>query len=71
MQDVYFNELQFTDVCKSGFIAEEVGKIIPEAVEWDGEYADGLSTNQIIAYLTKVVQEQQKRIEDLERKISK
>ncbi|MHC4659651.1 MAG: tail fiber domain-containing protein, partial [Planctomycetota bacterium] len=47
----------------TGFIAEDVGEVIPEAVEWNGEHAEGLSTAQIIAYLTKVVQSQQEEIE--------
>jgi len=56
-----------------GFIAEEVGKVIPEAVEWEenGEDADSLSTDQIISYLVKVVQQQEERIKELEAKIEK
>jgi hypothetical protein len=45
-----------------GFIAEDVATVVPEAVQLDGAYADGLSITQIVTYLTKVVQEQQKQI---------
>ncbi|MBN3038556.1 MAG: hypothetical protein JW869_03975, partial [Candidatus Omnitrophica bacterium] len=52
-----------------GFIAEEVGEIIPEAVSWDGEFADSLDTKPIIAYLTRAVQCQQDEIEIMEKKL--
>jgi len=48
-----------------GFIAEEVGKVIPEAVtyEEDGEYASGMSYNHIIPVLVEAVKEQQALID--------
>ncbi len=52
-----------------GFIAEEVGLVVPEAVEWEGEYADGLSISQIVSYLTKVAQGQQEMIDNQQKQI--
>ena len=65
----------------SGFIAEDMAKIIPEAVHVPKNYdeetfeykgaesaaeAPSIDYAQIIPYLVKVVQSQQKRIEELE-----
>ena len=48
-----------------GFIAEEVGKVIPEAVtyEEDGEYASGMSYDHVIPVLVEAVKEQQALID--------
>ncbi|MDD5547745.1 MAG: tail fiber domain-containing protein [Candidatus Pacebacteria bacterium] len=55
-----------------GFIAEEVGKILPELVDWDKDnpgYATGFSYGRLTAILTEAVKEQQKQIVNLESRI--
>lgn len=59
------NKAQGTD--RRGFIAEEVQEVIPELVKKDDELPS-LDYIQIIPYLTKMVQLQEKRIEELEAK---
>lgn len=59
------NKAQGTDM--RGFIAEEVQEVIPELVKKDEELLS-LDYIQIIPYLTKMVQLQEKRIEELEAK---
>ena len=62
-----------------GFIAEEVGEVIPEAVtyEEDGTYAYAMSYNHISPVLVEAVKEQQvliekqhQRIDELQRKLN-
>jgi hypothetical protein len=55
-----------------GFIAEEIGKEIPEAVDFeeDGCYATGMSYQHIIPVLVEAIKEQQQLIERLEARIS-
>ncbi|MBU6414643.1 tail fiber domain-containing protein [Patescibacteria group bacterium] len=50
-----------------GFIAEEVGRIIPEIVDYeaDGKYAKGLDYARLTAVLVEATKEQQKEIEEL------
>ncbi len=54
-----------------GFIAEEIGQHIPEAVsfEGDGQYAEGMSYDHIIPFLVEAVKEQQDVIEKLKERI--
>jgi len=59
------NKAQGTNM--RGFIAEEVQEVIPEIVKKDEELPS-LDYIQIIPYLTKMVQLQEKRIEELEAK---
>jgi hypothetical protein len=56
-----------------GFIAEEVGKVIPEIVEWsaDPQYANTMDYSKIISFLVEAVKEQQKKIDVLSEKIEK
>ncbi|MBN3038407.1 MAG: tail fiber domain-containing protein [Candidatus Omnitrophica bacterium] len=55
-----------------GFIAEEVAEVIPEAVSIDDEgLACGLSTHEIVIYLTKYLQYQQQEIDALKEKIAR
>ena len=56
-----------------GFIAEEVGKVLPEIVEWsaDPEYANTMDYTRIISFLVEAVKEQQKKIDILTEKIDK
>ena len=54
-----------------GFIAEEVGKVLPEIVEWsaDSEYANSMDYIRIISFLVEGVKEQEKKITDLQNKL--
>tara|TARA_A100001515_G_scaffold142871_2_gene142661 strand:- start:361 stop:1257 length:897 start_codon:yes stop_codon:yes gene_type:complete len=56
-----------------GFIAEDVGKVIPEIVEWsqDPQYANTMDYTRIISFLVEAVKEQQKKIDLLTEKIDK
>lgn len=63
LEPVQFNYRNDTDEHYVGFIAEDV----PELVATSDR--EGLSTMDIVAVLTKVVQEQQKKIEALEAKL--
>ena len=47
-----------------GFIAEDVGKVIPEIVEWsaDPQYANTMDYTRIISFLVEAVKEQQNKI---------
>lgn len=60
------NEVQGTNM--RGFIAEDVNKIIPELVQKKDGELPAMDYLEIIAYLTKMVQIQEKRIKDLEDK---
>jgi hypothetical protein len=50
-----------------GFVAEEVGAIVPEIVTWeeDGEWAQGLAYDRITALAVEAIKEQQGQIETL------
>jgi len=54
-----------------GFIAEDVGKVIPEIVEWsqDSQYANTMDYTRIISFLVEAVKEQQKKIDLLAEKL--
>jgi hypothetical protein len=54
-----------------GFIAEEVGKVLPEIVEWsqDGEHANSMDYIRIISFLVEGAKVQDKRIKSLENKL--
>ena len=54
-----------------GFIAEDVGKVIPEIVEWsaDPQYANTMDYTRIISFLVEAVKEQQKKIDLLAEKL--
>ena len=56
-----------------GFIAEEVGKVLPEIVEWnvDSQYANTMDYTRIISFLVEAVKEQQKKIDLLVEKLDK
>jgi hypothetical protein len=56
-----------------GFIAEEVGKVLPEIVEWsqDPEYANTMDYTRIISFLVEAVKEQQKKIDLLAERLNK
>jgi len=66
----YKNEAQGKD--RRGFIAEDVAKVLPNVVTPETENAPAsLDYVQLVPYLVKMVQEQQKNIEELKKKIVK
>lgn len=66
----YKEEAQGTD--RRGFIAEDVAKVLPNVVTPETENAPAsLDYIQLVPYLVKMVQEQQKDIEELKTKIEK
>ena len=69
MRGVYF-DWKVTGKRDMGFIAEEVGKVLPEIVAYeDPENASGLDYPKITSLLLESVKEQQKIIENQEEKI--
>ena len=54
----------------AGFIAQDVEKVLPNAVQ-GGEGEKSISFNDIVAHLTKAVQELSARIEMLESQLMK
>ena len=54
-----------------GFIAEEVGKVLPEIVEFaqDGEHVNSMDYIRIISFLVEGVKAQDKKIQSLEKSI--
>jgi len=52
-----------------GFIAEDVGKVIPEVVSWeeDGQNARGVNYDHLVAVAIEGIKAQQSKIETLER----
>jgi len=56
----------------TGFIAEEVGEVIPEIVgyEPDGVYATGVDYGAITPMLVQAIKEQQRQIEELKAQIA-
>jgi len=54
-----------------GFIAEEVGKVIPEIVAYepDGVYATGVDYGAITPVLVQAIKEQQEQIKQLKAEI--
>ncbi len=55
-----------------GLIAEEVGKIVPEAVEWEtnGKDARGVEYGHLVGLLVEAIKDQQQQIEDLKAKVN-
>jgi hypothetical protein len=54
-----------------GFVAQEVEKILPELVRQDSKGKKMLNYDELIPYLVRAIQEQQKEIEELKEKISR
>jgi len=56
-----------------GFIAEEVARVLPEAVEYEGNGKDiaGLDYNKVTPLLVEAIKAQQQRIEELEQRNSR
>ncbi len=72
LRGVYF-DWKKTGKHDIGMIAEEVGKVIPEVVEYekDGKYAKSLDYARLTAVLVEAIKEQQKEIEELRDRIKK
>ncbi len=51
-----------------GFVAEEVGKVVPELVTWekDGKWAQGLAYDRITALAVEAIKEQEQHLRSLE-----
>lgn len=56
-----------------GFIAEEVGKVVPEVVSWDadGTNVSGTDYSRVNALLVEAIKEQQNQIADLTDRLSR
>jgi hypothetical protein len=52
-----------------GFVAQEVEEVLPELVRQDSQGKKTLSYNELIPYLVRAIQEQQKEIEELKAQI--
>lgn len=54
-----------------GFVAEEVGKVVPELVSWDaeGKNVSGMDYARVNALLVEAIKQQQKQIEDQQKQI--
>jgi len=72
LQGVYFDwKPEYGGSHGIGLIAEDVGKIIPEVVDWedDGIYARSLDYDHLTALLVEAIKEQQQEIENLKQDI--
>jgi hypothetical protein len=56
-----------------GFIAEDVGKVVPTLVEWEveGKIANGLKYDRLTALTVEAIKAQQRQIEQLREEVSK
>jgi len=73
MRGVYFNwDEEHGGQHDMGFIAEEVGKYVPEIVDYekDGVYITGMDYAAITPVLVQAMKEQQKQIEELKAEIA-
>jgi hypothetical protein len=54
-----------------GFIAEEVGKVLPGIVSWEDNKKDaqGMDYLKIISFLVEATKKQQKEIDDLKQRL--
>jgi hypothetical protein len=62
-----------TDRLDYGFIAEDVGKVLPNIVSWEENKKDaqGMDYLKIISFLVEAVKKQQKQIDELNHEFSK
>ncbi len=62
-----------TDRIDYGFIAEDVGKVLPGIVSWEDNKKDaqGMDYLKIISFLVEAVKKQQKQIDELNQKLKK
>ncbi len=70
LNGVYFNWKE-TGKQDIGMIAEDVGKVIPEVVEYEENKEDAKSLDyaRLVALLVEAIKEQQKEIEELKAKL--
>ena len=61
-----------TDRLDYGFIAEDVGKVLPNIVAWENNEKDaqGMDYLKIISFLVEATKKQQKEIDELKRELS-
>lgn len=66
-------EWKETGSASFGFIAEEVGKVLPEIVTWEsnGEDAQSMDYSKLTAVLVEAIKQQQKTIDDMKEEIQK
>lgn len=64
-----FKDKNFDDLNQIGFIAQEVEKVIPQAVIKDGEGYYAMNYTMLIPVLTEAMKEQQKMIEQQQKEI--
>jgi len=72
LHPVAYNYKKTPEKRTMGFIAEEVGKVLPTVVDWDSKeegYAEGYDQTAIIALAVEAVKEQQKTIEQQQAQI--
>lgn len=70
LKPVSYNFIGDPDNTHCGFIAQDVRELIPAAVQENSDGYFGLNYTELIAPILALVQEQEKRIEELERKVS-
>jgi hypothetical protein len=74
LQGVYFDwKPEHGGTHGIGLIAEDVGKVIPELVDWedDGTYARSLDYDRLTGLLVEAIKEQQQEIGELKKEIEK
>ncbi len=64
-----FPDRNFPEGRSSGFVAQDLQKVVPNAVHKDEEGWYGVSYSELIPYLVEAIKEQQKMIEELNKRI--
>ena len=70
MKPVQYDRKNKLSMNEIGFIAEEMETILPNVVK-DGRGIKGIQYDQIIPVLVSAMQEQQRKIDELENKLNK
>jgi hypothetical protein len=70
LRPVSFTWKYKNDSTDTGFIAEEVEKIIPHIVSYSNNEVSGIDYSKVVPYLVAAIQEQQKIIENLRNRIT-
>jgi hypothetical protein len=73
LHPVTYNRKETPGKTTMGFIAEEVGKVLPTVVDWDQKepgYAEGYDHQAILALAVEAIRDQQKTIEQLQHRIA-
>jgi FtsZ-binding cell division protein ZapB len=69
LHPVSYNYKKTPSKTTMGFIAEEVGKVLPTVVDWDRnepEYAEGYDQTAILALAVEALKEQERQIDRLQ-----